>query len=236
MMAGSAQFPVAALLLAIWAGAAQAQPTLKPPAQPTLKPPAQPTLPAQATSPVTPLLGLGQPAVPAVADPLVFPPVRGLPFDAPPHGLPDQKALKPDRGDEMRLAVVPAALRYLGTPYRYGGFGSDGIDCSGLAFQALAAAAPELGPFPRSSPGYARFGVAVEGLPEPGDLLVFAREGVIYHVGIALSGDRFIHAASEGDRTGVIISSLREGHWKSRLVAVRRLGPFPEIKHASVRQ
>lgn len=170
----------------------------------------------------------GSASASATTEPIVFPPVRGLEFDAPPHGQPDAGAVRAAREDEMRLAIVPAALGYLGAPYRYGGFSADGIDCSGLVYRALAAAAPELGPFPRSSPGYARFGVAVEGKPEPGDLLIFAHDGVIYHVGIAVSADRFIHSASEGGHTGVIISSLREGHWSARLAAVRRLGPYAE--------
>jgi cell wall-associated NlpC family hydrolase len=38
-----------------------------------------------------------------------------------------------------------------------------------------------------------------------------------------LSETTFIHAASEGARTGVIISSLSDGSWQRRLYAVRRI-------------
>jgi cell wall-associated NlpC family hydrolase len=57
----------------------------------------------------------------------------------------------------------------------------------------------------------------------PGDILLFARDGAIYHVGIALSASTFIHSASEGERQGVIISSLGDGNWRARLVGIRRL-------------
>ena len=49
---------------------------------------------------------------------------------------------------------------------------------------------------------------------QPGDLLFFNTAGAnISHVGIYLGADLFIHAASEGRRTGVIISSLKERYW-----------------------
>ncbi|MFZ3110806.1 MAG: hypothetical protein WA234_09000 [Rectinemataceae bacterium] len=45
----------------------------------------------------------------------------------------------------------------------------------------------------------------------------------MYHVGLALSADTFIHASSEGSRTGVIISSIHEGSWAKRLAGARRI-------------
>lgn len=152
-----------------------------------------------------------------------FPPVRGLDWSAPSHGMPKEGALAPDARNEARLSIVPAALSWLGTPYAYAGFSSAGIDCSGLAYRVLGTAAGAFGPFPRSSPEYALFGDEVQGEPQPGDILLFSLEGSIYHVGIALSAGRFIHSASEGARTGVIITNLGEGHWRARLSGIRRL-------------
>ena len=57
----------------------------------------------------------------------------------------------------------------------------------------------------------------------PGDILLFGAGARIAHVGIALSADSFIHAASEGPRTGVIISSLDESSWREDLVTARRI-------------
>ncbi|GEM_PF-2938007 len=162
-----------------------------------------------------------------VATEFAFPPARGLEWNELPRGIPDLGKIDPEIWDESRLAIIPAALKWLGTPYAFGGFGPEGLDCSGFVYRVLAQAAAPFGPFPRSSESFARFGARVEGEPDPGDILVFAREGAIYHVAIALSKDRFIHSASEGDRTGVIISSLYEGHWAARLAGVRRLPGEP---------
>ena len=65
---------------------------------------------------------------------------------------------------------------------------------------------------------------------EPGDLLFFRAYGRIDHVGIylgvydgegILKGRKiFINAASEGPRTGVVISALDEPYWKNTLILV----------------
>ena len=60
-------------------------------------------------------------------------------------------------------------------------------------------------------------------LIEPGDILVFAEAGKIFHVGIALSENSFIHAASDGPRKGVIISGLHESYWSQRLSGIRKI-------------
>lgn len=88
----------------------------------------------------------------------------------------------------------------------------------------MLSAAEVPGELPRKSSSFASFGTAVDGGIEPGDILVFGTSRSVDHVGIALSSDSFIHAASEGARTGVIISSLDEGTWQSRLVCARRIG------------
>lgn len=152
----------------------------------------------------------------------MLPPVRGLEFNEPYPDLNDRGPVAVEPASEEGLAMIAEALAWLGTPYRLGGFSKAGVDCSGFLYNVLKATVPELGPFPRRSDEYAGFGAKSEEIA-PGDVLLFAREGDIYHVGIALSESTFIHSASEGGRTGVIISSLYEGNWRRRLYGVRRL-------------
>ena len=152
----------------------------------------------------------------------MLPPIRGLEFNEPYPDLNDRGPVAVEAASEEGLALIAEALAWLGTPYRLGGFSRAGVDCSGFLYNVLKATVPELGPFPRRSDEFASFGAKAEEI-QPGDILLFAREGGIYHVGIALGDSTFIHSASEGGRTGVIISSLYEGNWRRRLYGTRRL-------------
>jgi hypothetical protein len=123
---------------------------------------------------------------------------------------------------ERNIELVAEALTWLGTPYRYGGRSAEGVDCSGFVRAVLSAIGLGDG-VPDRSENFASYGEKAEGEIEPGDILLFAHEKHIDHVGIALSEDSFIHAASSGPRTGVIVSSLSEHYWKSSFVGARRL-------------
>ncbi len=54
------------------------------------------------------------------------------------------------------------------------------------------------------------------------------------HVGIYVGQGRVIHAASEGVRTGVILSSLSDPYYRQRFLAARRVFPWPEPRLAMV--
>lgn len=113
----------------------------------------------------------------------------------------------------QRLRFINHAIGYLNTPYRYTGTTAAGMDCSGFVYcTAHESLALQL---PRSSPKIASYAKKVKDTEvQPGDLLFFNTAGAnISHVGIYLGADLFIHAASEGRRTGVIISSLKERYW-----------------------
>ena len=126
------------------------------------------------------------------------------------------------RGDGLGILVVAEALAWRGAPYLYGGTTRGGVDCSGFVSAVLTAAAACADP-PRRSSAFANFGLPVDGPVEPGDILLFGKGGRVDHVGIALSERAFIHSVSEGPTTGVIISSLDDESWRSRLIAVRRM-------------
>jgi cell wall-associated NlpC family hydrolase len=91
-------------------------------------------------------------------------------------------------------AVV--AVRQVGAPYRYGGNGVDGFDCSGLVQYAYSAAGK---PLPRTTGDLWR---QMQPIAHPdlevGDVLFFNIEGKVSHVGLYLGSGRFVHAPSTG--------------------------------------
>lgn len=120
------------------------------------------------------------------------------------------------------ILLIAEALGWQGTAYRFGGESREGVDCSGFLRAVLTASFPDRAHFPRTSEGFASIGKKTEAI-EPGDILLFAEEDRIFHVGLALGGDSFIHSASEGPQRGVIISSLSEYYWAKRYIGARRI-------------
>jgi cell wall-associated NlpC family hydrolase len=119
--------------------------------------------------------------------------------------------------------VLQRALALLGTPYRWGGTGTDGFDCSGLVGYVFRNA---LGiELPRVSRDLAKSGelVSDRSLLSPGDLVFFARHarGQVDHVGIYLGEGRFLHAPRTGKQ--VEVSSLDNAYWQARYVQGRRV-------------
>lgn len=119
--------------------------------------------------------------------------------------------------------VLQRALALLGTPYRWGGSGTDGFDCSGLVGYVFRnALGVEL---PRVSRDLAKSGqlVSDRALLSPGDLVFFARRarGEVDHVGIYVGDGRFVHAPRTGK--AVEVSSLDDGYWSDRFVQARRV-------------
>ncbi len=119
----------------------------------------------------------------------------------------------PPPNASQRIAFVNNALNYLGTPYRYGGRSAKGMDCSGFVC-CNGTDVLEL-QMPRRSDAIAEYAKRITDEEiQPGDLLFFNTAGGISHVGIYIGAGKFIHSASDGPRTGVIISSIQEPYWK----------------------
>jgi len=129
----------------------------------------------------------------------------------------------------VRERIINEAFAYLDTPYLYGGSDSKGVDCSGLVFTVFKKAADKI--LPRRVTDLYYQGEEIKDVPLPGDLLFFDTTGGPSHVGIYIGEQRFIHAASAGPKTGVIISSLAETYYSARMLGARRLVHlnFPEI-------
>ena len=107
--------------------------------------------------------------------------------------------------------VVGIAMRYLGTPYVWGGASPSGFDCSGFTMYVYAQMGVSL---PHSS--YAQYGMGVavsQSDLQPGDLVFFYGLG---HVGIYIGGGNYIHAPHTGDV--VKISSISGGYVGARRI------------------
>ncbi len=113
--------------------------------------------------------------------------------------------------------VVGIAMRYLGTPYRWGGSSpSTGFDCSGFIMFVFAQMGVSL---PHNAAAQYGYGAPVSRSDlQPGDLVFFNGLG---HNGIYVGGGSFIHSPHTGDV--VKISNLGEGWYASTYVGARRL-------------
>jgi cell wall-associated NlpC family hydrolase len=127
-----------------------------------------------------------------------------------------KKAIK----DEIEVT----AKKLLGTPYVWGATGPNTFDCSGFTQEVFCKAGIHI---PRNSRAQAKVGkyIAYENLRR-GDMVFFdtnrKKPGYVTHVGIYLSGGKFIHASSGGRR--VIISSLiKSDYYKEHFLLGRRI-------------
>jgi hypothetical protein len=103
----------------------------------------------------------------------------------------DSKNLGQKRDYEF---IKTIALKYLNTPYLWGGKTPYGIDCSGLVQMVYKIAGYKL---KRDTSEQVRQGVIISKLEDstPGDLAFFSDEkGKVGHVGIIIEGNKIIHA------------------------------------------
>jgi hypothetical protein len=126
-------------------------------------------------------------------------------------------------------------MSLIGVPYVHGGAAREGMDCSGLVYRVFQDTANLS--LPRRVAGLMGSGALVKSPIHIGDLLFFDtsdRGGPAdpTHVGVYAGSDRFVHAASEGPRTGVIVSSLSEAYYRNRFLGARRVIPWrsPELR------
>jgi cell wall-associated NlpC family hydrolase len=111
--------------------------------------------------------------------------------------------------------VVGIAMRYLGTPYVWGGASPSGFDCSGFVMYVYAQVGVSL---PHNAAAQYGYGSPVSRSQlAPGDLVFFNGLG---HNGIYIGGGQFIHSPHTGDV--VKISSLGDSWYAATYVGARR--------------
>lgn len=166
----------------------------------------------------------------------------GTPFGHRPPGTPtpasDIPKANPSDEAAIRLAtaarssnapageIVATALTVMGTPYKWGGNDTQGLDCSGLIRYAYGQHGVTL---PRMAVDQARTGSEVGRARDqlvPGDILTFSEQpgGSVTHVGLYIGDGRFIHSARGGVQISVLSESDPVGKWWfARWVGARRL-------------
>lgn len=125
-------------------------------------------------------------------------------------------------GSGVNRPVALYAMKFLGTPYRYGGSSpSEGFDCSGL-IQYSTKKALNIN-IPRTAAQQSSFGKKIKiSALKAGDLVFFNTSSKPNsHSGIYLGNNNFVHAPSTG---GVVrVDSLNNPYWKPRINMARRI-------------
>jgi cell wall-associated NlpC family hydrolase len=115
-------------------------------------------------------------------------------------------------GKGRRFELAREALRFIGTPFVWGGSSPSGFDCSGFVQHVFATMDVEL---PRTADYQFADGRHISGALQPGDLVFFHTYAPgASHVGIYLGDGRFVHAS----RPFVHVSRLSDPYYASRYV------------------
>ena len=122
------------------------------------------------------------------------------------------------RTSSIAQGLTHQALRFLGTPYVFGGTSTGGFDCSGYVQHVFAMIGIRL---PRTADAQFYGGSRIAGQMMPGDLVFFQTyEPGPSHVGIYLGNGQFAHASSSH---GVMVSKLSDSYWAARYIGAKRV-------------
>lgn len=126
---------------------------------------------------------------------------------------PSQSIVKLDHAEKTRQALMDQYEKWANTPYRSGGMGQEGVDCSALVHLIFL---QKFGiSLPRTVARQARVGKRVNRKNlKPGHLVFFKTGTRSRHVGIYVGNEKFLHASA---KKGVIISTLKNPYWAPRI-------------------
>jgi gamma-D-glutamyl-L-lysine dipeptidyl-peptidase len=114
--------------------------------------------------------------------------------------------------------IVRTAKLFLGLPYLWGGTSGFGFDCSGLTHLVYAMRGLTI---PRDADAQARVGEAVARADlRPGDLVFFASNGLVHHVGIYVGNNTMLSSLQTG--SPVEYSSLSAQPFATEYSGARR--------------
>lgn len=112
-----------------------------------------------------------------------------------------------------------AHQQWQGTPYRYGGETSNGIDCSAFTQQVFRNFFDKN--LPRNTRSQLQEGTGIRRRSiKTGDLIFFKIGRRSLHVGISMGNGDFLHASVS---SGVMISNIGEQYWATRYLGARRV-------------
>jgi cell wall-associated NlpC family hydrolase len=121
-----------------------------------------------------------------------------------------------NRTSSIAASLTRDAMRFIGTPYVFGGTTSSGFDCSGYVQHVFAMLGLRL---PRTADAQFYAGRSIGNGIAVGDLVFFQTyEPGPSHVGIYMGSGRFIHSSSHG----VMVSRLADSYWASRYLGAKR--------------
>ena len=117
--------------------------------------------------------------------------------------------------------VVRTAQLFAGLPYLWGGTSGFGFDCSGFTHLVFALRGVTIA---RDADAQAHGGrVVARADLQPGDLVFFAAQGVVHHVGIYLGNNTMLSSLQTG--SPVLVSSLAAQPFASEYAGARRFVP-----------
>jgi len=119
----------------------------------------------------------------------------------------------------VRRQLQNAHREWKGTPYRFGGETSSGIDCSAFTQQVFRDFFNK--DLPRHTRSQLQEGTGIRRRSiKTGDLIFFKTGRRSLHVGISMGDGEFLHASVT---SGVMISNIGESYWATRFLGARRV-------------
>lgn len=121
--------------------------------------------------------------------------------------------------NSIHSQLQQAHHEWRGTPHILGGSGINGVDCS--SFTQIVFREYFGMDLPRNTREQLAEGNGIRrNQIRPGDLIFFRTSRRDLHVGIAMKGGDFLHAASSA---GVAVSNLKENYWAGKYLGARRV-------------